>query len=293
MAHIFCAHCGKANEDTSKFCAHCGAAMENKQPNQASGFGDLGEIFADVFGASPNVQQNGTPKQVHQQTPFGTIRHTVYEQPKTPQVELTPELAAKVKKFKRKHQGGKKFRMICVPVAIVSALLTRFVGMPFGMTWLFAPVYIISVFPGVVGVFDLIGMLVGNKPANSVKRLEERGMLPLLVQEMEQGNKVPFGDSAWMSDHFIFGKKGKGVIVAIDDVLLVYTTYLKHHYTLKVGTKTLGTTQIFGTGVAARFNKGYKEQLQQAFADLKKRNPNVLLGGTSENFAKYESLREK
>jgi len=232
---------------------------------------------------------------VYQQTPFGTIRHTVYEQPKTPQVELTPELAAKVKKFKRKHQSGKKFRMICVPVAIVSGLLTRFVGMPISMamTWVFAPVYIVSVFPAVVGVFDLIGCLFGNKAAKSVKRLEQRGLLPLLVQEMEQGKKVPFGDSAWMSDHFIFGKKGKGVIVAIDDVLLVYTTYLKHHYTLKVGTKTLGTTQIFGTGVAARFNKGYQQQLQQAFADLKKRNPNVLVGGTSENFAKYESLREK
>ena len=126
MAKIFCANCGKQNEDTVKFCAHCGAkAAQAPQPN---GFGDLDEIFGDMFGGVPQ-EAGAVKKTVRQETPFGTIQHTVYEQPK---VEITPEVEKKVKKFKRKHQSGKKFRMICVPVAIVSGLLTRFVGMPIG-----------------------------------------------------------------------------------------------------------------------------------------------------------------
>ena len=48
MARVFCANCGKQNEDTAKFCAHCGASTAKNPPVPPQGFSDLGGIFSDV-----------------------------------------------------------------------------------------------------------------------------------------------------------------------------------------------------------------------------------------------------
>ena len=81
-------------------------------------------------------------------------------------------------------------------------------------------------------------------------------------------------------------------MISCDDVVWVYTSYFRRYYSLKLGTKHLGVLTLSGAKVRL-FKRNHKQIINNAVAELRRRNPMILIGDTTENKAKYKAMRKK
>lgn len=146
------------------------------------------------------------------------------------------------------------------------------------------------IYPAIGSIISIIVSFIGSKTDKSIKHLEARGLLGRALREKEGKSHTPFGDYAVLSDHFVFRKKGPGIIIACDDILWVYTSYFRRYYSLMLGTKHLGKVTLSGV---SRYKRNHKQLLSEAVSELQRRNPAILIGDTPENKAKYKTMTRK
>ena len=325
MALIKCRECGREMSDQASACPHCGCPalkigldmfqelFTGPKPNtieipftariqgpesgttqQAVHVSQLKETF--YFNVPNNLQPgHGVRLLGKGQTGANGVRGDILFTAKA--VEVIPpmpmfsgqEMDAKVAAFKSKRRMEVLFPVSCLFICAISILVTRITL----ITYFIIP-FLVAFLPAIWGVVKLLGILFGDKSGSSIARLEERGLLGQLLMEMDSGRTVPFGDKASLSDHFLCMNNRRGILLACDDILWVYTRRGNRYENLMLGTKHLGVVTISGqeASLVGVIHK-YKEKLMASITELQRRNPAIMVGYSPENRAKYQALRER
>jgi len=184
----------------------------------------------------------------------------------------------------------KVFKRICIkPVIGLIALILFLIGVnicreEYSLFWTL--VCIASCF---IMFFIIIGIPAVIKKIKALINLEKRDILESAIETIETSDTVPFGSNAKMTNNFLYQKKKARIIIPCDEILWVYTTYYRPFFVLNVATKKLGIVRI---SKVFKFKGNPREIVMNAYNELQKRNPNILIENIWENRKKYKELRK-
>lgn len=322
MALIKCSECGKEISDKATACVHCGCPLSASAPKQPEpvdfqkAFGELftnsprgltvdfnavlvgnanestkHSIFVKELGQSiefsvPNNIQVGQAirVQLKDSATYNFIRFNVatVSTKSSPAMGKDFPIAEKAAALKKRIYRQPIICLVALIACVISLLIAKFTELKPILI-----IFFVGFFPAVFGLFRILYFI---KLKKVTTYLDENEFLGKAAFEMENCDLVPFGDKACLSDNFLFLKKKVGLVIPCDEILWVYTSYLKRYHSLMLGTKKWGIVTLSGVSI---FTKNYKQILKDAVSELQKRKPDVLVNNTPENKKAYQQQKSK
>ena len=145
-------------------------------------------------------------------------------------------------------------------------------------------------------VLGLIFLLICLPASGNFKKcmalLEERGLVDMAAAELESGEYEQVGkDCARLTRQFFFGKNS-GMVLPYGDIQWLYRQNVKRNF-VTVNVNLIVSTNKLNQKVMLSYNgRNRDEELNKVFMTVAERNPNVLLGYSSENRKAYKERKE-
>jgi hypothetical protein len=145
-------------------------------------------------------------------------------------------------------------------------------------------------------VLGLIFLLITLPASGNFKKcmalLEERGLVDMAAAELESGEYEQVGkDCARLTRQFFFGKNS-GMVLPYGDIQWLYRQNVKRNF-VTVNVNLIVSTNKLNQKVMMSYNgRNRDEELNKVFMTVAERNPNVLLGYSSENRKAYKERKE-
>lgn len=145
-------------------------------------------------------------------------------------------------------------------------------------------------------VLGLIFLLICLPASGNFKKcmalLEERGLVDMAAAELESGEYEQVGkDCARLTRQFFFGKNS-GMVLPYGDIQWLYRQNVKRNF-VTVNVNLIVSTNKLNQKVMMSYNgRNRDEELNKVFMTVAERNPNVLLGYSSENRKAYKERKE-
>ena len=199
------------------------------------------------------------------------------------------ELNKTVKKFKNKLIRGKIIGItsliLFIVAAIVSSILSA-LNVPENsiIFKILGVIVVVCVYPAIFSVFSLPYTI---KFFKRIKYYERENILSKMVLELETNEIVEFGETAILTDNFLFWGNNARLPIPCSEILWFYTFESRTYITLRRGTKNLGIKSWSG---ATKSRSDCNETIEKSFKELQKRTNGLLMYYTRENKAKYEEL---
>lgn len=243
----------------------------------------------DLFGNREEKNTNPNPnKPISVDTGVGGLGFSNRNSP----VTSTPKSTGSkfVKKLKRRVYGNYIFCYICAAICAMLLLL------PARFPWLFSAdanpamtavlslLLVATLYPGLGGILATPGLI---KRVKHMKRLEQRGLLELAAREVFTGKTEAFGDKALLSEHFLFRKQRRGLIIPCEDILWFYTGKISRYCDFKIGTRYNGVMTFSGV---SRYVKNFDGVVNEMAQRLHRRNKDLMINNTTENKMRYVAL---
>lgn len=269
MALIKCSECGKEISDKATACVHCGCPLhasvtKSSEPvdfqktfgelftNSPRGLtvdfnailtGDVNEstkhsIFVKELGQSiefsvPNNIKVGQAirVQLKDNATYNFIRFNVatVSTKSSPTITKDFPITEKAASLKKRIYRQPIICLVALIACVISLLIAKFTELKPILI-----IFFVGFFPAVFGLFRILYFI---KLKKVTTYLDENEILGKAAFEMENCELVPFGDKACLSDNFLFLKKKVGLVIPCDEILWVYTSYLKRYHSLMIGTK--------------------------------------------------------
>lgn len=202
------------------------------------------------------------------------------------------ELNKMVKKFKNKLIRGKIIAIIMLILLVVSIIVSIIlnslnVSENSIIFKILGVIVVVCLYPG---LFALIRLPAYLKLFKKLKYYESENILSKMVLELNTNEIVDFGETAILTDNFLFWGNHCRLPIPCDEILWLYTFESTTYITLKIGTKNSGIKSWSG---ASKTRSDYNETIQNSFKELQKRTNGLLINYTKENKAKYKELVNK
>lgn len=149
------------------------------------------------------------------------------------------------------------------------------------------------IFAFLFGIFALC-LFINNGSINraakrSLKRLEELGLTDRAAQQLEQPVASCKKDQGRITAEFLFGK-GTGVAMALKDVRWAYRKTMRTNFVPTNDMLMVGDGRR-GAFMAVNLGRHDEEDINQLLIEINVRNPETLLGYSSEAIKAYRELR--
>ena len=238
-----------------------------------------------VNNPTPPAQNNNNPPLVY--TGVGGLGSGNRNSPMGANSPAAPKSVV-VNQLKRRIYGKYIFcyicAVICLTLLFVAPRFPELFATP-GLTAVMSLLMVATLYPGLGGILATPGLI---KRVKHMNRLEQRGLLDLAAREVLTGKTVAFGDKALMSEHFLFRKQRRGLIIPCEDVLWFYTGRTSRYCDFYIGTRYNGVMVFSGV---SRYVKNFDDVVNAMAQRLLKHNPDLLINNTPENKAEYNRRR--
>lgn len=199
------------------------------------------------------------------------------------------ELNKMVKKFKNKLIRGKVIGIIAFVLLAVGIIFLNFfvvLGIPEDslIIIILSIIVVICFYPA---LFSLLRLPANIKFFKKIKYYESENILSKMVLELATNEIVEFGETAILTDNYLFWGNNARLPIPCNEILWLYTFESATYISLKIGTKYSGIKSWSG---ATKSRSDCNETIQKAFEELQKRTNGLLLNYSSENKAKYKKL---
>lgn len=202
------------------------------------------------------------------------------------------ELNKMVKKFKNKLIRGKVICLTALVLFVFTVILSNILAVlgvneNSSIMVIFAIIIVLCLYPG---LFALIRLPATIKFFKRIKYYESENILSQMVLELATNEIVEFGETAILTDNFLFWGNNARLPIPCNEILWLYTFETNTYISLKIGTKYSGIKSWSG---ATKSRSNCNETIQKSFEELQKRTKGLLINYTSDNKAKYKELVNK
>ena len=155
-----------------------------------------------------------------------------------------------------------------------------------------APWFLVALFSVLFAIVCIIISLRAKKIAKKCfRQLEERSLLEKAAQQLEntESHTVIGKNRGILTQDFLFGK-GTGAVIPYSDILWAYKQEQRRNFVAVNSYLMVATLYMSAQGVIDLNRSDRKGYIGTALAVIAEKNPNVLLGYTSENGKAYRAI---
>ena len=199
------------------------------------------------------------------------------------------ELNKMVKKFKNKLIRWKIIGITALVLFIIAVIISTIlnalnVSEDSAIVTILAIIVVVCVYPA---IFALIRLPATIKFFKRLKDFESENILSKMVLELATNEIVEFGETAILTDNFLFWGNNARLPIPCNEILWLYTFESSTYIALKIGTKNSGIKSWSG---ATKSRSDCDETIQNSFEELQKRTKGLLINYSKENKEKYKEL---